>query len=252
MKRKRFHVPATGVAVASIALLAISGERAVAQTTPTQDFSLAQSQRSGAVCRAIRDFEDAAAQVPGGRAWAIRCRGWEVALGHLYFFDRDAARATGAGGLWRTELAKRANCGAFAETAGVTRAECRSIPGGTSYQAYQSARGSTVVVAEGFAPIGDVIESGLRILTGAESPAPLSGQLRTGLGLVRQETEATSFVTIADAAQQSADYLSNRAYVTNHGWLFDDAEEVALALTQSSTLSPPDRALAQLNFALNI
>src|SRR5262245_17698682 len=259
MRLKRVHAKRAGVAVASMALLAVLDVRADAQTVPIQDFSLLQSERSGALCRAVRDYEDPAAQVPGGKAWALRCRGWEVALGHFYSFDRDTARAIGTGGLWPTELAKRASCEAFGQATdatglpGVMRANCRSIPGGASYQAYQSARGSTVAVAEGFAPLSDVIESGLKIITGAEPPPAPSAQLRSaGLGLVRQDTEGSSFVATADAAQQSADYLSNRAYVTNHGWLFDDAEQIASALTQSMMLSPSDRALALLNIALNI
>src|SRR5215510_7391686 len=182
MRLRHVHAMRANLAVVAWGLIAASSAIA-APGLPAQDFPLAQSERSGAICRAVRDYGDPAAQLPGAKAWAIRCRGWEVDLGHLYSFERDGARATGVGGPWRTELGKRADCNAFGDTgeaglSGVTRADCRSVPGGASYQVYQSSRGNSVALAEGFTPLSDVIASGLRVITGVEAPSTGSGQLR--------------------------------------------------------------------------
>ena len=66
---------------------------------------LGQSAASGAVCQAVRDYDDPLAQGPGRRAWNIRCRGWEGSLGRIYVLPKGAD--TGA---WETSLGARASC----------------------------------------------------------------------------------------------------------------------------------------------
>ena len=55
-------------------VLAASGQ--AARAAPRDDFALGQSARSGAVCKAVRDFDDPLAAKAGLRAWQIQCRGW--------------------------------------------------------------------------------------------------------------------------------------------------------------------------------
>ena len=55
---------------------------------------LGRSAASGAVCQAVRDYDDSVVQAAGRRAWNIRCRGWEGSLGHLYALPKAAAMQT--------------------------------------------------------------------------------------------------------------------------------------------------------------
>lgn len=260
MSKKRNHTLVACIAVAAVIAVSCGFAcDAVAAAAPAQDFLLEQSARSGALCQAVRDYEDPAAQLRGARAWAVRCRGWEVALGHLYSFDRNAATAVADSGPWRGELVKRASCSAFqqanvASVSGTLSAECRSIPGGATYQAYQTVQGDGAVLADGFGSLNDVLEDGMRIVAGVASPPRGAEQVRrTGVTFTRQALEVGNFVATADAAEATAEFLSIRAYESNHRWLFPDAEnDVFLTLTGSEVLSPSQRALAQLNFALNV
>ena len=48
-------------------------------------FPLGQSGASGAVCEAVRDYQDPLGQGADARAWRIRCRGYSTsALGRIY------------------------------------------------------------------------------------------------------------------------------------------------------------------------
>ena len=84
----------------SAALLLISGPGAAEAQTRADLIPLGRSAASGAVCQAVRDYDDPVVQAAGRRAWNIRCRGWEGSLGRLYALPK----ATDAG-VWETALA---------------------------------------------------------------------------------------------------------------------------------------------------
>src|SRR6185437_2204909 len=98
------------IAVFAAVLLAASAEAAAA--APRQDFALGQSARSGAVCQAVRDFDDPLAARAGLRAWQVMCRGWTQTLGRIYAFRGDGETAAQA---WRAGLGERADCQPGAE-----------------------------------------------------------------------------------------------------------------------------------------
>src|ERR1700761_7644094 len=119
-------------------VLAASGQ--AAHAAPRDDFALGQSARSGAVCKAVRDFDDPLAAKAGLRAWQIQCRGWSQTLGHLYAFYNDEAAAAAA---WRKDFADRAACDPAANVADpalakTTMAACKSKPLGAGYVVYEA------------------------------------------------------------------------------------------------------------------
>ena len=65
---------------------------------------LGQSAASGAVCQAVRDYDDPAVQAAGRRAWNIRCRGWEGSLGRIYVLPKASDA-----GVWERSLSARAS-----------------------------------------------------------------------------------------------------------------------------------------------
>ncbi|MFN9925931.1 MAG: hypothetical protein ACK53I_03215 [Phenylobacterium sp.] len=145
--------------LAILAATALLGGSASAQTRADL-IPLGQSAASGAVCQAVRDYDDPVAQGAGRRAWNIRCRGWEGNLGRLYTLPTtDAVQA------WEGALAGRVDCQtAKGETlAGLgdaNRRACRNRSGQAPYLAYDARRGSNLFVAEGAAQLADVLETG--------------------------------------------------------------------------------------------
>ena len=86
----------------ALGVLAFALAAQPAAAVPRDDFALGQSARSGAVCKAVRDFDDPLSSKAGWRAWSVMCRGWSQQLGRVYAFHDDEAAATAA---WRAALA---------------------------------------------------------------------------------------------------------------------------------------------------
>lgn len=227
-----------------------------AGAAPDRDFPLGQS-ATGAVCEAVQEFEDPAIQLRGARAWSIHCRGYTAVFGRLYAFERSGPRSIGASSVWRTGLGQRAKCGSaqpatVAGLSNVQRAVCQSVPGGVAYAVYTLQAGDSAAVAEGFSPLTDLIEAGLKIVTDA-APVPESAlQAQPGGEYAAPGGEGTTFTAAVDAAQQTTDWLKNRAHVENQGFLFENAERDFRSLAASNSLPLRDRALAELNVALNV
>jgi CHAT domain-containing protein len=220
--------------------------------------SLGQSATTGAVCEARRDYEDPAAQLRGAKAWEVRCRGWDVALGRLYAYERDGEAAVAASGPWRTALQSRADCdGSAAAGVGglssVQRLACKSKPGGTDYVAYTAADGRTVLAADGFAQVADVLETGLRVVSGVIPPPVAVAAATAAPGF--SGSGLSGLAEAAEAAGRSPERLRTRGYTRSTEWRFSDAETDfrALALQTEGQTSPVrDRAEALYNLALNV
>ncbi|MBV9330722.1 MAG: CHAT domain-containing protein [Alphaproteobacteria bacterium] len=244
-----------GLAIGCLAATLLRASPAAALAD--RDFPLGQS-ATGAVCEALQDFEDPAIQKRGARAWSIHCRGYTAAFGRLYIFSREGQQSIAKDSAWRSGLAERAKCDspAPAQIAGlsnVERAVCHSIPGGVSYSVYTQSDGDSAAVAEGFLPLTDLIEAGLKIVTGvSDVPASdLQTQAQSEYA-IKPGSQGESLATAVNAAQQTSDWLRNRAHVENQGWLFEDSERDFRSLASSTAVSESDRAYAQLNVALNI
>jgi len=227
-----------------------------ASAIPNRDFPLGQS-ATGAVCQAVQEFDDPAIQLRGARAWSIHCRGYTAVFGRIYSFEREGPKSIAGDSLWHAGLVERAKCAApqgasITGLSNVQRAACQSVPGGVSYNVYTLANGDSAAVAEGFAPLTDLIEAGLKIVTDA-APVPQSAlQAQPGGEHAVPPGGEASFTAVVDAAQQTTDWLKNRAHVENQGFLFEDAERDFRSLAASQGLVGRDLVLAQLNVALNV
>ena len=241
------------------ALLLISVPGAAEAQTRADLISLGRSAASGAVCQAVRDYDDPVVQAAGRRAWNIRCRGWEGSLGRLYALPK-AADAD----VWETALKTRAECDTQAKSEPVTglgaisRRACRSASGKAPYLAYSSGKGGALYAAEGPAQIADMLETGLKVVSGA-AKAPAASEVQTSAasaeiaadfggatgGLARSQAAAT-----ADPAR-----LRARAYVQNNEWRFEKAEtdfQALLTDAEQRRAAPAEMAEALLNLALNV
>jgi hypothetical protein len=143
------------------AAAAATSAAAGSHSAPDQ-FPLGESAQSGAVCQAVRDDEDPAGQVRGGRAWSVRCRGWDNALGRLYAYSYKGAPQIQAGGHWGNALDSHAVCEKKTATImrGVTDAKkalCRAFSVKVPYVAYSGLSHGRAVAAEGFVQISDVL-----------------------------------------------------------------------------------------------
>ena len=228
-----------------------------AAATPDKDFPLGQS-ATGAVCQAVQEFDDPAIQLRGARAWSIHCRGYTAVFGRLYAFSRSGPQSIADGSLWQTALAQRAKCEApqaatIAGLSNVRRAVCTSLPGNVSYSVYTLEDGDSSAVAEGFVPLTDLIEAGLKIVSDA-APIPASDlQAQPGGEYAAPAGSAGASLSAAvSAAEQTSDWLKNRAHVENQDSLYEDAERDFRSLAASQTISDQDRASAELNVALNV
>ena len=253
MIRMRFVI-GLGAALVLVGLSAAAGAQTRADLIP-----LGRSAASGAVCQAVRDYDDPVVQAAGRRAWSIRCRGWEGSLGRLYALPKAADA-----GVWETALETRANCNVDIKAAtvaglgAVSRRTCRSAAGQSPYLAYNSGRSGGFYVAEGPAQIADVLETGLKVVSGAAKP-PTASEVQTSAasaeiaadfggatgGLARSQAAAT-----ADPAR-----LRARAYVQNNEWRFEKAEtdfQALVADAERRRAAPAEMAEALLNLALNV
>ena len=230
-----------------------AGALAAPRNAPDQ-FALGESTQSGAVCQAVRDDNDPAVQIRGARAWEVRCRGWDNALGRLYAYGYRGRSQIEAGGPWTKALDKRAVCDAAVAVPvkGITqarRAACKAFSVKVPYVAYSGVSRDRALAAEGFVQISDVLETGLRVVGGDIDPpkateplaAATGGQGGAGLGLA-QATEA---------AATAPENLRERGYSRNIAWQFADAETDFRALALNPSEPTQARAEAYLNWALN-
>lgn len=221
---------------------------------PRENFSLGQSARSGAVCTAVRDWDDPLAQRAGQRAWQVMCRGWTQTLGRIYAFHTDAAAGAAA---WRSAVSDRAACDTAqaAADAGLPRttlAACKTKPLGASYVVYEARDGKDVVAAEGYAAIADVLATGVKVALGRSRPPAATSQQTTNLGTVLGG-QIENLNAVAEASAASPAKQKESAYREAQLWQFGDAESrfSQLAAASLERLSLADRAEAYLNVALN-
>ena len=172
--------------IALVAVLVLAGASQAVAAPPRDDFALGQSARSGAVCKAVRDWDDPLAARAGLRAWQVVCRGWSQTLGRIYVFRGDGASAAQA---WRANLAERATCEppenvADRLLAKTVLAACKSKPLGVGYIAYEAREGRDVIAAEGYAAIGDVLATGVKVALGRAKPPAATSEQTANLGTV--------------------------------------------------------------------
>jgi CHAT domain-containing protein len=231
----------------------------VAQAAPREEaFPLGVSSTTGAVCEAVRDYDDAAAQSGRSQAWVIRCKGFDVPLGRLFVLRGGAAMST-----WRSETAAHTQCptGVTAALAGLSNAQrqaCTDTKTNTPYLVYQAQRNGLDVTGEGFAQIADIIEAGMRVVSDT-APPPKLAQAQSSAA--QREIEAAfggalpGLARSADAAAASPARLRQRGYLLNNEWRFTDAEDDFRALSDRADVnngSVHDQAEAILNLALNV
>ena len=230
---------------AALAALFASG----AAASPREDFALGQSGHSGAVCEAVRDWDDPAASAQGARAWQVKCRGWTQTLGRLYLLP-GAAKAQAA---WRTALMARADCQTAKPLpagglAGESVAACKLKGSGAPYVVYAAQRGGATAAAEGFTPIADVLETGVKVASGAVPP-PRATQTQQGGGaaVVGDLGDLSS-----TAAQPSLEVRRETAFRQGQAYQFGAAEVQFEQMLAASGNSPRGQAEATLNLALNV
>jgi CHAT domain-containing protein len=251
MIRPRLTLTATMAAAALMSSLAWAQVRG--DVAP-----LGRGASSGAVCQAVRDYDDPVAQRPGGRAWVIRCQGWDTPIGRLYLAPTASGLAP-----WRKALAGRAECKpgtaeGLAGLSNVTRAACRLGDTKAPYLVYQGRRGRFALGAEGYAAANDVLETGLRVTSGAIPPPPSIGPQQSAASAEVAADFGGSVGGLASAERAAATdvhRLLARGYVQNNEWRFDQAEtdfRALVAATQAANAPVRERAEALLNLALNV
>ncbi|HEX2802232.1 MAG TPA: hypothetical protein VHN73_09235, partial [Phenylobacterium sp.] len=245
---------------AAIAALIILGDwvpGAQAQTRADL-IPLGRSSASGAVCEAVRDYDDPVVQGPGRRAWSVRCRGWETSLGRLYSLPTSADEP-----IWSKALAARAACAdgktqVLAGLSSVSRRACRSAVGSAPYLAYAARKGAGVYAAEGASQIADVLETGLRVVSGAaKPPADTAVQVSAANAEIAADFGGAAGGLARAQAAAAADpaRLRARAYVQNNEWRFDLAEtdfQALVADAEARNAPPRELGEALLNLALNV
>lgn len=235
-------------------LLAAGGAQAQVRGDVTP---LGEGARSGAVCQAVRDYDDPVAQQPGGRAWSIVCRGWDTPIGRLYLARRAQDLA-----VWRSALAKRAECKpgdseAIAGLSGAKRSACRLAGLQTPYLTYTGRRRGFFLAAEGYAAGADVLETGLRVVSGA-APVPHAAQTMSQASAEIAADFGGSISGLASAegvGRTDPHRLLARGYVGNNEWRFDQAEIDFRSLVDDArarNAPAKDQAEALLNLALNV
>jgi len=242
--------------VMGMALLAGALAAGAASAAPLPEvFPLGQSGASGAVCEAVRDYQDPLGQGAEAKAWRVRCRGYSTALGRIY----QLAAAQKAA--WQAAMAARAECAAAEAAPGGlpgTLTTCR-IGGaqGAPYVVFLSEKGGGMTVAEGLAPLSDVMETGLKVALGLAKP-PASTEVRVSAAQAEIAADFPNMGGLAAAEAAAAadpERLRARGYVQNNEWRFDDAETAFRALVsegEARNAPPAQRADALLNLAMNI
>lgn len=246
------------LAVLGGAALLVGWTQAAHAQTRADLIPLGRSAASGAVCEAVRDYDDPVVQAAGRRGWSVRCRGWDTSLGRLYVLPNAAAEAA-----WSEALAARANCMApKAETLGglgaVSRRACHATGSNATYLSYGAKKGHALFAAEGASQIADVLETGLRVVAGAARPPKVSdvqvsaasAEIAADFGGAVGGLARAQAAAAADPAR-----LRARAYVQNNEWRFEQAETDFQALAadaQARNAPPREQGEAMLNLALNI
>lgn len=232
---------------------ALSTAAAVAGPLP-ELFPLGQSGASGAVCEAVRDYQDPLGQGADAKAWRVRCRGYSTVLGRIYQLPAGQKAA------WTAALKARADCAAPEPAPGglpATLATCTvGGQGGAPYIVYLSDKGGVLTVVEGLAPLSDVIETGLKVALGAAPPK--STDIQTSAAQAEIAADFPNMMGLAAAEAAAAadpERLRTRGYVQNNEWRFDEAETAFRALVTEGEVRnapPAQRADALLNLAMNI
>lgn len=241
--------------IAVLAVLAGAGGAVAAPRNAPDEFPLGESAQSGAVCQAVRDDDDPASQTRGGRAWQVRCRGWDNALGRLYAYSYKGQPQIRSGGLWAKALAARAVCQGAApvEVKGLSaarRSACQAFSVKVPYVAYSGLAHGRAVAAEGFVQIADVLETGLKVIAGDIAP-PKATQSLVSASAVAAGGQGLSLVQASEAAAAAPENLRERGYSRNLAWQFSDAVTDFRALAENANEPAEARAEAYLNWALN-
>jgi CHAT domain-containing protein len=236
----------------AVAFGAMSAAGAVAAPLP-ELFPLGQSGASGAVCEAVRDYQDPLGQGADAKAWRLRCRGYNTVLGRIYQLPASQKPA------WAAALKARAECAAPEAAPGVpaTLTTCTvGGQGGAPYIVYLSEKGGALTVVEGLAPLSDVVETGLKVALGARPPK--SSDIQTSAAQAEIAADFPNMMGLAAAEAAAAadpERLRTRGYVQNNEWRFDEAETAFRALVTEGEVRnapPAQRADALLNLAMNI
>jgi len=233
-----------------LALLAACLSAGPVLAAPRDDFNLGRSAISGAVCEAVREFDDPVALGAGRRAWQVRCRGWSQSLGRLYFLERDREAAEAG---WRQSLAERADCDEASrkplpKIAAGSAIMCESRPAAASYVVYSARDGDRFLVAEGLSGVADVLATGLKVLSGDAKP-PAATAEQDGAGVTG---EIESLNAVAEASGASVEKQKQDAYRQAQLWRFDEAEARFSSLAAvSADMSAAERSEAYLNVAMN-
>jgi CHAT domain-containing protein len=237
-----------------VAALLATAAGGSASAAPRDDFPLGQSARSGAVCTAVRDWDDPVGAGSGRRAWQVTCRGWSQTLGHIYYFPNGADAAVAA---WRKALDERATCEFdkkidVSTVAGASTYACKAKPLGGSYVVFDARAGGGAVTAEGYGPVADVLATGANVVLGrAKPPAAITKQtanLGEALG-----GQVENLNAIAETMATSKEKQKESAYREAQMWRFGQAESRFSQLAGGSVegLGPVDQAEALLNVAIN-
>jgi len=264
MNRLRFPTISRHVRPAAIGLacLAFAGVGAAHAKTTVEtahgrlfdgfrpQFNLGQA-ANGAVCEAKRAFDGPIVD-RGGRVWNVTCRGWSNTLGSLYLFP--GAKARGAEAAWSRALAARTDCnpdGGAASSFG-RKAACKTKAAGLAYVVYRSPGGGGIIAAEGRAPIEDVLEKGVRFLSGSmREPAAID---KEAAAVSQVSTAPVSQLSAVDGVEApSVESLRSAAYAVGQNWQFDQAELDfgELAVSSGPATSDAARVEALYNQALN-
>lgn len=238
----------------AVGALMIGQAAGPALSQPTSEtFPLGRSAASGAVCQAVRDFDDPATLSGEGRAWKLQCRGYAADLGRFYVLPAKQLSS------WRGGLAGRGACEADQASAvkglsGARLMRCQVGAAKTAYVALWAERGGRILIAEGLAPTVDVLETGLGVLAGAPVPNVTDTAQSVALSEV-PGLAAGGLAAAEEAAASDPRRLRARGYVQNNEWRFDKAETDFRALmTAAEARDAParTRAEAMLNLALNV
>jgi CHAT domain-containing protein len=240
------------------ALVLASAPVAAQGQTRADLIPLGRSAASGAVCQAVRDYDDPVVQGAGRRAWNVRCRGWEGNLGRLYVLPQPEAV-----GAWQQALSGRATCQdaktqALGGLSTVSRRPCTGAAARAPYVVYEARKGGGLYAAEGVAQIADVLETGLRVVAGAARP-PMMSEVQTSAASAEIAADfggsSSSLARAQEAAEQDPARLRTRGYVQNNEWRFNEAEtdfQALVTAAEARNAPPREQAEALLNLALNI
>ncbi|HEY0435771.1 MAG TPA: hypothetical protein VGC92_03975, partial [Phenylobacterium sp.] len=251
MNVRRFILAAAALGAAATAGAAQAQSRA-------DLIPLGRSAASGAVCEAVRDYDDPVVQGPGRRGWNVRCRGWDISLGRIYLLPNAQSEAA-----WTKALAARAACAepksqVLAGMSAVSRRACHATAGNAPYLTYGARKGQAVYAAEGMAQVADILEVGLRVVAGAAAPPRLSDvQVSAASAEIAADFggAAGGLARAEAAAQADPARLKARAYVQNNEWRFEQAEtdfQALVAEAQSRNAPAGEQGEALLNLALNV